>query len=327
MTEGLPPPRKILAVADTGTEQIALETAVGLAEAHGAALEVLACVEPPHDLAILSRLSGEDPDRLIEDAVERTRAGIRARLSEIMPDRPGDPEVTVGKAYLEIIRHVAASGCDFVVKKAEPLSGVNRFLFASNDQHLLRKCPCSVWLQTARAPRRPARVLAAVDLDVWDAAEPETLTALNLRVIDAACMIAGAPDAEVIVLNAWEAIGEGMVWAFSGGGDSRMTADRYVNEVLDARNEAMHGLLAQVRDRADSPRPHLVPRLARGAPEVVIHEQCREAAADVVVMGTVARTGLSGVFIGNTAENIINSLDCPVLAVKPDGFVSPLLKP
>jgi nucleotide-binding universal stress UspA family protein len=41
-------------------------------------------------------------------------------------------------------------------------------------------------------------------------------------------------------------------------------------------------------------------------------------------MGTVARTGLSGVFIGNTAENIINSLECPVLAVKPEGFVSPL---
>ncbi len=41
-------------------------------------------------------------------------------------------------------------------------------------------------------------------------------------------------------------------------------------------------------------------------------------------MGTVARTGLSGVFIDNTAENIINTLECPVLAVNPYGFMSPL---
>ncbi|WP_414727764.1 hypothetical protein [Yoonia sp.] len=32
-------------------------------------------------------------------------------------------------------------------------------------------------------------------------------------------------------------------------------------------------------------------------------------------MGTIARPGLWGVFIGNTAENIINTLECPVLAV------------
>jgi nucleotide-binding universal stress UspA family protein len=32
------------------------------------------------------------------------------------------------------------------------------------------------------------------------------------------------------------------------------------------------------------------------------------------------------VFIGNTAENIINSLECPILAVKPEGFESPLLR-
>ncbi|WP_254699947.1 MULTISPECIES: hypothetical protein [unclassified Roseovarius] len=44
-------------------------------------------------------------------------------------------------------------------------------------------------------------------------------------------------------------------------------------------------------------------------------------------MGPVARTGLSGVFIGNTAENSINTLECPDLAVKPDGFISPLDQP
>lgn len=324
MTTGPGKPRKILVVADTSEVQIALQSALTLAERHGASLEVIACVDPPRDLSILSRLSGEDPDRLIEEAVEHTRKEIRARLDATAPDRRFNLSVAVGKAYLEIIRHVARTECDFVVKKAEPLSGIDRFLFASTDQHLLRKCPCPVWLQTPTASSAPRRILAAVDLDIRDAAEPETLAALNRRVVDAACMVAGAPDAEVIVLHAWDAVGEGMIWTFSGGSDPRMSADRYVNEILDSRHEAMNRLLAQVRTGIGT-EPRLVPRLVRGAPETIIHEQSRQVAADLVVMGTVARTGLSGVFIGNTAENIINSLDCPILAVKPEGFASPLL--
>lgn len=68
----------------------------------------------------------------------------------------------------------------------------------------------------------------------------------------------------------------------------------------------------------------LVLQLIRGTPDTVIYEQSREIVADIVVTGTVARTGLRGVFIGNTAENSIKTLQCPVLAVKPDGFISPL---
>jgi len=46
--------------------------------------------------------------------------------------------------------------------------------------------------------------------------------------------------------------------------------------------------------------------------------------ADLVVMGTVARTGIAGWLIGNTAEAILEQLQCSVLAVKPHGFVSPV---
>jgi nucleotide-binding universal stress UspA family protein len=46
--------------------------------------------------------------------------------------------------------------------------------------------------------------------------------------------------------------------------------------------------------------------------------------ADIVVMGTVARTGISGLIIGNTAETILNQLTCSVLAVKPSGFKTPV---
>ena len=56
----------------------------------------------------------------------------------------------------------------------------------------------------------------------------------------------------------------------------------------------------------------------------MIPELAREIKADLIVMGTVARTGISGFFMGNTAETILNRLDCSVLAVKPQGFETPV---
>ncbi len=318
-------PRHILVVTDDSDSQLALRSAMALAEAHGAALDVFACVELPSDMGIVGRLAGSDPDTLAEKLVDQKRVTIRARLKKTFPDRQIEPHVARGKTFLEIIRYASDTGCDLVVKAAEPLAGVNRFLFASTDQHLLRKCACPVWLQTPTAPVTPRRVLAAIDLDIWDAVEPETLKELNRRVIETARGIANAPGAEVIVLHAWEAIGEGIVWAFTPSKDARTVAEQYVNEVLDKRRCAMARFIATFGENNAS-GPHLVPSLVRGTPEQVIEEQSRLMNADVVVMGTVARTGISGIFIGNTAENIINSLGCPVLAVKPDGFVSPVLE-
>ena len=45
---------------------------------------------------------------------------------------------------------------------------------------------------------------------------------------------------------------------------------------------------------------------------------------DVIIMGTVCRTGIPGLFIGNTAEKVLRQVDCSVLTVKPGGFVTPV---
>jgi len=319
-------PQKILIVIDPAQTDAPIASALALAKAHDAALEAIICVEPVHDLSILARLAGVAPDQMLSDAVSRAKARGQDVLARIALGHDIPVTVRVGKAYLEIIHHVAETGCDFVIKTAEPLLGVDRFLYTSTDQHLLRKCPCAVWLQMPTTPTtRPTsgRVIAAVDVDISDADEPETLKELNRRVIDAACTIAG-PKNKVIVLHAWDTVGEGVVWAFGNSGDARVAANRYVNEVLRLRQRAVKDLMDEVA-ADEAPRPRLVPKLVRGAAETVVRDQCHALGADVVVMGTVARTGLSGVFIGNTAENIINSLDCAILAVKPAGFISPLL--
>jgi nucleotide-binding universal stress UspA family protein len=44
-------------------------------------------------------------------------------------------------------------------------------------------------------------------------------------------------------------------------------------------------------------------------------------------MGTVARTGIEGLLIGNIAETILRRVDSSVLAVKPHGFETPVRLP
>ena len=45
---------------------------------------------------------------------------------------------------------------------------------------------------------------------------------------------------------------------------------------------------------------------------------------DLIVMGIIFRTGVLGVLIGDTAEDVLKKVDFSVLAVKPDDFITPV---
>ena len=64
--------------------------------------------------------------------------------------------------------------------------------------------------------------------------------------------------------------------------------------------------------------------MPKGRTEKEIPALANELKADLVVMGTVGRTGVPGLFIGNTAEAVLYQLQSAVLAIKPVGFVSPV---
>jgi nucleotide-binding universal stress UspA family protein len=86
-------------------------------------------------------------------------------------------------------------------------------------------------------------------------------------------------------------------------------------------------LIEQTRASLDpdlADKIEFIPCLERGAVRPVIAEQVSALNADILIMGTIARTGVPGFIIGNTAEDILNSVDCPVVTVKPPGYVSPI---
>jgi nucleotide-binding universal stress UspA family protein len=64
--------------------------------------------------------------------------------------------------------------------------------------------------------------------------------------------------------------------------------------------------------------------LLKGEAERLIPELAKAREVELIVMGTVCRTGLAGFLIGNTAEKVLRQVDCSVLTIKPDGFITPV---
>jgi nucleotide-binding universal stress UspA family protein len=98
-----------------------------------------------------------------------------------------------------------------------------------------------------------------------------------------------------------------------------------LEELLQAKQEsharALQDLLRDYRMTLDAPQVHF----AKGSPAPLIAQVAAALPADLIVLGTVGRTGIPGFFIGNTAESVIQSSMAPVLTVKPAGFRSPVV--
>ena len=216
-------------------------------------------------------------------------------------------------------------GHDLLMKEAEPNESV---LFGSTDMHLLRCCPCPLWLfKPEHAGRAFAQVLAAVDPapppDEADLLHLKTELApkdesLDAKILELAGSLADKEGAELHVVHAWSAPGEGLV-----RGDLMLAQEQVERYVEDSRAEARKALDHLLAKFPDQPGRRFV-HLLKGDPADVIADFAKTGRVDLIVMGTVARTGIPGLLIGNTAETILQRVDCSVLAVKPDGFVSPV---
>jgi universal stress protein E len=63
--------------------------------------------------------------------------------------------------------------------------------------------------------------------------------------------------------------------------------------------------------------------LYEGLAHESLQQAAKEHAADFVVMGAVARRGLKRLFIGSTAERVLDRLPCDLVIIKPLDFEMP----
>jgi len=318
--------KAILCVLEPGEEtSSALERAAAAAENNQADLTLISVVEEIADGEGV--LEGGPSPAELQAATVKAHEQRLADLAEAYRGRVAiQTRVLTGTPFLEVIREVLRNGHDLVIKTAEQPQRLAR-LFGSDDMHLLRKCPCPVWLLKPGAPERYQRILAAVDLD--ESYPDHALAsgrALSQEILTLAGSMAVSEFAELHVAHAWRPPGEDVMRsAFLSESEDRIAA--YVEQVRRQREASMDRLMRQMaaelgQDAMDylKPRRHLVKGWVRDEIPALAHR----IQADLVVMGTVGRTGIRGFIMGNTAEAILNELDCSVLAVKPPGFATPV---
>ncbi len=227
---------------------------------------------------------------------------------------PVSGKMLYGKPFLQIIREVLRNEHDLVMKAAVGRGGLMEMLFGSTTMHLMRKCPCPVWVVKAPQPEWYTRILAAVDPNPMD----EERQALNFKIMDLATSLARLDQSELFVVHTWGFSHERSLR--SGGFGRPSEVDRWVSGTRDLHKRWLAELL-QPYDLEDL--KHQV-YLLKGEAGRLIPELAAGKEVYLIVMGAVGRTGVAGLLMGNTAEKVLHQVDCSVLTAKPAGFVSPV---
>ncbi len=311
--------KSILALlTEDSLHEVALERAVHLAKLNDAALTLVDVIDAaPGELSRLwSAIQGGRGAEIEEDVI----AYHRDRLAKLADKARGEGvEVTEavlqGSTFVEVIRMVLREGHDMVIKGATAAPH-GRGVLKGVDMHLLRKCPCPVWMLKGPGDGNFDTILATVDPEPHgDAARDR----LDRMVLDLATSMAERDKAVCHVAHVWRLQEEYALRHGRYTSKYQGEVDRMVEREKDQARDRLDALMA---DYPQVSRAHV--HMIKGLPGDAIAEYAEAHKPDLIVMGTVGRTGISGFIMGNTAETILHRVDCAVIAVKPEGFVSPV---
>jgi len=295
--------------------------AVALAKSHQADLTAMDVI-PTEFVTIGFGLPPDGPisTKLREGMIADRQSALNSLFQSYAEQLNIQLHVSVGKRFIDVIRAVLKNKYDLVIKPAEIPYWTHR-LFGSDDLHLLRKCPCPVWLVKSSDRSNYSNIMAAVD---FDPLEPLNTVELNRGILELAGSLALSEVASLHIVHAWEASSEKCMASIGlSSKDIKKHLEyehNYHRENLQRLGDNLRNWLG--KDAYDDLSPSF--HLPKGSAKEVIAPLARELGADLVVMGTIARTSISGFFMGNTAECILDQLACSVLAIKPPDFKTPV---
>lgn len=305
----------LVALADpTARNSPAVARAAGIAKRTGAKLTLFHSLYSPY-------VAGEQfysPDALqrdIEGAVNARKEELE-RLAKPLRDAGVNVHVRVRWDYPvheSIVREVMREKIDLLVIGSHRHGAAARLVLTNTDWQLIRLCPCPTLLVKTTKPYERARVVAAVD-PMHAHAKPEALDALLLSTGDAFA----------------EAFGGKLHAAHFYTLATPFTSGLMVEPVpMPVEVAELHQKEVKAAFEKLAAKYALGPKRAHlrvGLPVDELPELVKELEAHLVVMGAVSRSTLKRLFIGNTAERVIDKLDCDVLVVKPKSFKTPVPK-
>jgi universal stress protein E len=307
--------RILVAIAEPNARaQPGLEKATQLARRTGAEIDLFHCLYNPYvqsqriygrrglsaDIEMLVQATRE---RLEQRAKPVAESGIRIRTS-VRWDYP---------AHEGIVRQAVRHKADLVVATTQRYRAAQRWFLSNTDWQLIRECPMPLLLVKSPRAWTSSTVLAAID-PLHAHAKPAALDAEILRF---GSILSDALESSLHVAHAYPpamTVVPGMMAEALPVAVTGPEARRYARRVRRAVTTLCrrHG----VSDR----RLHVT----TGDAKALIPELARQLGTQLVVMGAVSRSGLKRLFIGNTAERIIDRLDCDICVIKPPGFRTPV---
>jgi len=208
------------------------------------------------------------------------------------------------RAWLEIIRAVQRGEADLVMVARQNQASGSAAL-GGVGRKLMRKCPCPVWMVRPGVTPGPRVIVAATDLSpVGDDA------------VRIGAWLAERFGAALHAVHAWPLpLAVPVLPELGVPVQSRVDIEQHERA---ARTRFQAALQALALERA--PEEHLL----SGAPSVAIREVVETTGADLLVMGSVSRSGIAGLLLGNTAERLLDRVPCALLTIKPRDFQSPV---
>jgi universal stress protein E len=297
--------RILVAIADpTAGMNKAIRRAAALARSSGASIELFNAISSPmspgsaHSAAEqFTRFEVAQNRQLLERTANRLR---REELIVSTNVQTGYP------VHAAILRQVRISKADLLIIEARKHNVFARLLLTQTDFELIRRCPAPLLIVKGRAAWRSPRILAALD----PFHSNDKPSALDGEIIAAAGAVAGLVRGSVHAAHIYLPLGS------------------YVAD-LPLAPVALAGIPAQEKAHRHNIKRRFYEDLGRygiskgrghlvgGDPAVELPRLARSLRAGLIVMGAVSRSGLKRMFIGNTAERVLDSLKCDVLVVKP----------
>ena len=301
--------RKILVVVDpTSDKQPAVQRAAALARALDADLELFIChydadIEAGRFATVwIQHPAKHELIEILENKLEDLAAPLRASGLNVVTGVEWDHPLDQG-----IVRRINASAPWLVVKDTHRHNVLKRTILSNTDWNLIRRCPTPLLLVKLNRAPAPKKICAAVD----PTHEHDKPAELDTAIFNLAQTLAEGMDAELHVVHTYEVRAEPV-------GLEAPTVGKFSDAIRSERERTFKAFLEKHPVPAEN--AHLLAGLA--------HERLVEFTSkqrvDIIAMGAVSRRGLDRIFIGSTAERLLDRLRCDLLIVKPERIVSTL---
>ncbi len=295
--------KRILVVINPGEQkQPALDRAVFLAKKCNSELLLVSCIYD--DSYDMTQMLSTDERFEMKEALLRHQLNA---LNLYAQDHSNIAKLTCHAAWHKkmhqgIIQIAKETDCDLIVKSTKTHDKFAHKLFTPNDWHILRNSPVSVLMVKNHDWPVGGNIVAAVSVGATD----EAHECLSKNIVDESAKLALAVDGQLHIANTF--MGAPVHISIEV---PQFSPELYNKDVKEKNYERVKKLAdeAQLQDTNI--------HVSEGLPEDVLPAICKVLDSELLVLGSVGRKGLSAALLGNTAEHIIDQVNCDTLVVKP----------